>query len=189
MALGYYHGFGVVNPFVSLLTSNTNYTSLRGFPFQVLGLGALVILFLMAATSRDFWLKNLSAGRVEAVAHACVRGVCPVGGSCVRLGSLQSDRSMVAPALMIAGVGAVAGLHVVAGARERGRDAGVRAIAGHEEEEWIDVGRAEEIPDDRANGVHAGAARGSRCSSMVVSAIKRGDECAHTRGARWERGS
>lgn len=152
VALGYYHGFGVVNPFVSLLTSNTNYTSLRGFPFQVLGLGALVILFLMAATSHDFWLKNLSAGAWKRL-HMLVYGAYALLVGHVALGSLQSDRSIVAPALMIAGVGAVAGLHVVAGARERGRDAGVRAIAGHEEEEWIDVGRAEEIPDDRARTV------------------------------------
>src|SRR5262245_48272074 len=58
IAIGFYHGFGNVNPLVSLLTSNTNYSSLIAFPFQILGLVALLILFLMAATSHDFWLRN-----------------------------------------------------------------------------------------------------------------------------------
>src|SRR3954464_11065451 len=37
VAVGYYHGFGRLNPLVSLLTGNTNYGSLTAFPFEVLG--------------------------------------------------------------------------------------------------------------------------------------------------------
>ena len=55
-----FHALSNVNPFVSLFTSNTNFFSLSGFPFQSLGFLALIILFLMAATSHDFWLHNLS---------------------------------------------------------------------------------------------------------------------------------
>lgn len=55
-----FHGFSETNPLVSLFMSNTAYQTLPGFPFQILGFFALVILFLMAATSHDFWLKNLS---------------------------------------------------------------------------------------------------------------------------------
>src|SRR5947208_2475072 len=51
-----FHALGDVNPFVSLLTSNTRYGSLANFPFQQLGALALLILFVMAATSHDFWL-------------------------------------------------------------------------------------------------------------------------------------
>ena len=56
-----FHGLGVLNPLVSVLASNGNYDSLTQFPFQALGLAALVILFLLAATSHDFWLANLTA--------------------------------------------------------------------------------------------------------------------------------
>ena len=49
-----FHALGDVNPVVSLLTSNTQYERLANFPFQQLGTAALVILFLMAATSHDF---------------------------------------------------------------------------------------------------------------------------------------
>src|SRR6185436_11145686 len=55
-----FHTLGNVNPIVSLFTSNTRFDSLAGFPFQTLGFFALVIFFLMAITSHDFWLRNLS---------------------------------------------------------------------------------------------------------------------------------
>jgi sulfoxide reductase heme-binding subunit YedZ len=54
-----FQALGNVDPLVSLFTSNIHYGSLANFPFQVLGFFALIILFLMAATSHDFWLKNL----------------------------------------------------------------------------------------------------------------------------------
>jgi len=54
-----FHSQGNVDPLVSLFVSNTQFGSLARFPFQALGFFALVILFLMAATSHDFWLKNL----------------------------------------------------------------------------------------------------------------------------------
>jgi len=56
-----FHALGNINPLVSLFASNTRYTSVADFPFQALGFLALAILFLMAATSHDFWLHNLTA--------------------------------------------------------------------------------------------------------------------------------
>ena len=53
VAIGYYHGFGGSTPLVSLL-------SIPGtVPFEWLGLAGLGILFVMAATSHDFWQKTL----------------------------------------------------------------------------------------------------------------------------------
>src|SRR6267154_6704186 len=60
-ALFQFHALGNVNPLVSLFISNQNFRSVADFPFQALGFFALIILFLMAATSHDFWLRNLSA--------------------------------------------------------------------------------------------------------------------------------
>lgn len=60
-ALFQFHALGNVNPLVSLFISNSRYGSVSEFPFQALGFFALIILFLMAATSHDFWLRNLSA--------------------------------------------------------------------------------------------------------------------------------
>ena len=41
------------------ITSIKGYDRFIGFPFKVLGLSALLVLFLMAATSHDFWLAFL----------------------------------------------------------------------------------------------------------------------------------
>ena len=56
-----FHALGTLNPLVSVLVSNPRYTTLGQLPFQPFGLAALVILFLMAATSHDFWLHHLTA--------------------------------------------------------------------------------------------------------------------------------
>ena len=151
VVVGFYHGFGVVNPFESLLTSNANYASLRAFPFQTLGLGALIILFLMAATSHDFWLKNLSAAAWKRL-HMLVYVAYALLVGHVALGTLQSDRSVIAPILMFVGVLTVATLHLVAGAREVRNDAGKSPVTD-EDRQWIDVGTPADIPDDRARTV------------------------------------
>src|SRR5271157_961709 len=54
-----FHALGDADPLVSLFTANRNFTRLADFPFQPLGFVPLIILFLMAATSHDFWLRNL----------------------------------------------------------------------------------------------------------------------------------
>src|SRR5208283_152029 len=55
-----FHALGDADPLVSLFTANRNFTRLADFPFQPLGFVPLIILFLMAATSHDFWLRNLT---------------------------------------------------------------------------------------------------------------------------------
>jgi nitrite reductase/ring-hydroxylating ferredoxin subunit/DMSO/TMAO reductase YedYZ heme-binding membrane subunit len=55
-----FHSLGDVHPLVSLFSSNVHLDIPGLFPFQPLGFVALIILLLMAATSHDFWLKNLS---------------------------------------------------------------------------------------------------------------------------------
>lgn len=54
-----FHTLSNVDPIQSIFTSNLHYNSIGDFPFQSLGFIALIVLFLMAATSHDFWLKNL----------------------------------------------------------------------------------------------------------------------------------
>ncbi len=180
VVLGFYHGFGVINPLLSLLTNNTNYTSIRSFPFQILGLLALIILFLMAATSHDFWLKNLSAAAWKRL-HMMVYVAYALLVGHVSLGALQTDRSAVAPALMFAGVVTVAVLHLLAGAREVRKDAGVAPVAD-QDQHWIDVGAPDDIPDDRARTVCTPA--GERIAVFkhagVISAVT--NVCAHQGG-------
>ncbi len=56
-----YHAGGDTNPILSIFKGSPLNGSISGVPFQPFGFFALVILFLMAATSHDFWLANLSA--------------------------------------------------------------------------------------------------------------------------------
>ena len=70
-----FHALGNVNPLVSLFSSEREYGRFSQFPFQPLGFAALLILFLMAATSHDFWLKKPKPPRLENPAHERLRGV------------------------------------------------------------------------------------------------------------------
>lgn len=178
LVFGYYHGFGVVDPLTSLLTSNTNFTSLAGFPFQILGLAALLILFLMAATSHDFWLKNLSPAAWKRL-HMLVYIAYGLLVGHVSLGALQGDRGVVGPALMLTGVLLVSTLHLVSGLREFRRD---RPAPPAADDNWIDVGMTADIPEDRARTVCAPS--GERIAVFrhngTVSAVT--NVCAHQGG-------
>jgi len=148
LVLGFYHGFGRVNPLVSLLSSNANYRSLKAFPFETLGLAALLILFLMAATSHDFWLKNLSPMGWKRL-HMLVYVAYGLIVMHVVLGALQAERSRVYAALVGVSVAVVISLHVVSGLKETGRD----RAHGPEMEEWLDVCSVDEIVEGRGKAI------------------------------------
>ena len=116
-----FHALGNVNPLVSLLASNTQFSSVAEFPFEALGLGALVILFLMAATSHDFWLHNLSAPVWKRL-HMLVYFAYVLLVGHVALGALQSEPNPLLTALLAVGAATVIGLHLAAGLRERDAD-------------------------------------------------------------------
>lgn len=181
LAIGFYHGFGRLNPFVSLLGSNTNYTTLSAFPFQVLGLGALIILFLMAATSHDFWLKNLGA-RAWKRLHMLVYAAYALLVMHVALGALQTQRGVWAASLAGLGVATIATLHLYAGWRERRRDRRGAAMLADGDTQWIDAGPAGDIPNNRARVLCASGGEriavfryGERVSAMA-------NVCAHQGG-------
>ncbi len=151
-AIGFYHGFGKVNPFVSLLTNNNNFGSLSAFPFQLLGAAALTIMFLMAATSHDFWLRNLSAGTWKRL-HMLVYLAYGLLVLHVVLGALQSQRNPWLAVLLAIGVFTVVSLHVVTGTRECLRDRRGPPVQPLENEQWIDVACVDEIANNRAKTV------------------------------------
>jgi nitrite reductase/ring-hydroxylating ferredoxin subunit/DMSO/TMAO reductase YedYZ heme-binding membrane subunit len=144
-AIVQFHALGDRHPFVSVLTTSTEYSSISAFPFQVLGLAALGILLLMAATSHDFWLHNLTAP-VWKTLHMGVYVAYALIVAHVALGALQSERSLWLAALLSVGVTWVLGLHVAAAQRERRRDVETRPADGL----LVDVCRVDEIPDTRA---------------------------------------
>src|SRR5246500_1611265 len=93
-ALVQFHALGNVNPLISLFISNPRYRSVTDFPFQALGFAALIILFLRAATSHDFWLRNLSAPMWKRL-HMWGFVAYALLVAHVTLGALQSERNPV----------------------------------------------------------------------------------------------
>ena len=154
-----------------------NYGKFIGFPFKMLGLAALLVLFVMAATSHDFWLAFLTPPVWKAL-HMALYGAYALVVMHVALGIMLYDRSPLIPLMLIASFGTVTVLHLLAGLRERAGDRGTSAAA----DGWIAVGRPAEIPD-RASRIVA-APGGER-----IAVVRDGDEigalsnlCAHQNG-------
>ena len=115
-----FHGLGDVNPIVSVFTSNQHYQSISAFPFQIFGFFALVILFLMAATSHDFWLKNLSP-KVWKGLHFGVYLAYSTIILHVATGTLQYETKPHYWIILVGGFVTIAGLHIYAGWKEMQR--------------------------------------------------------------------
>jgi len=141
-----FHSLGNTNPIYALFTSNMDYTSLHNFPFQVLGFFALIILFLMAATSHDFWLKNLSP-QIWKQLHMLVYVAYGLIILHVFLGAFQQQPSMISISIMALGFISIAGLHIKAGAQERRIDTIKNKL---EDDGWFLVCDINEITEDRA---------------------------------------
>lgn len=108
-----FHALGDLNPFVSVLVSDLT--------FQPFGLAALLILLVMAATSHDFWLANLTAPMWKAI-HMSVYAAYGLLVAHVAFGVLQTETSTLYPIALGLGMATVGGLHLAAGLRESRRD-------------------------------------------------------------------
>ncbi len=161
---------------VTELTTLGDYGKFIGFPFKALGLAALLVLFLMAATSHDFWLAFLTPPAWKAAYGALCRPGLVVMH--VALGIMQDERTLLIPAMLVGGFGIVGVLHLVAGFRERAPDHGAALTA----DGWIAVGAPRGIPDRTARIVCTPG--GER-----IAVFRDGDEigaltnlCAHQNG-------
>ncbi len=143
LVIMWYHGFSETNPLVSVFISNPRYDSLAGFPFEVLGFVALIIMFLMAATSHDFWNANLGPGTWKAL-HMGVYIAYALLIAHVALGAIQFEKSPVYVALLAAGASLVTALHLGTGLASLGkRDR-------RETDGWLKVAAVTDMEDARA---------------------------------------
>jgi nitrite reductase/ring-hydroxylating ferredoxin subunit/DMSO/TMAO reductase YedYZ heme-binding membrane subunit len=148
-----FHALGDVPPLVSLLAGDGRWSSASAVPFQTLGLLALVILVLMAATSHDYWLATLSP-RLWKGLHMLVYVAYALLVAHVAFGALQQETSPVLAALLGLGMLLVVALHLIAAERERrSRAERDRTRAPARLDRYVDVGAVEEIPDNRAKVV------------------------------------
>ena len=151
LVLIWYHGFGPVNPLVSVLTSPGSYESLTELPFQRFGLAALVILLLLAGTSHDFWNTNLGAG-VWKTLHMGVYLAYALVIVHVASGAMQEPATGFMEPLVYGSVTLVGGLHLLAAWTASA--AGQRLQAA----EWVAVGSWQDIPDGAAITVEVSGA-------------------------------
>jgi len=141
-----YHAGGDVNPILSIFISSRLTDSIAGVPFQPFGFFALVILFLLAATSHDFWLANLTAPVWKAL-HMAVYFVYALLVLHVTFGTLQGETSWFYVAVMAAGFVTVLGLHIFAARKEITLDSEKSAI---EPDGFIHACAVADIPANRA---------------------------------------
>jgi nitrite reductase/ring-hydroxylating ferredoxin subunit/DMSO/TMAO reductase YedYZ heme-binding membrane subunit len=141
-----YHAGGDTNPILSIFVSSPLTSSVAGVPFQPFGFFALVILFLMAATSHDFWLANLSAP-VWKTLHMAVYFAYTLLVLHVTFGALQGETSLVYVAAMAVGLLTVLGLHIAAGRKEVQLDAELKNKKG---DGFLDVCAVIDISENRA---------------------------------------
>jgi DMSO/TMAO reductase YedYZ heme-binding membrane subunit/nitrite reductase/ring-hydroxylating ferredoxin subunit len=155
------------------LTDWTSYGKFIGFPFKVLGIAARLVMFVMAATSHDYWLAFLSP-RIWKALHMLVYVAYGLVAMHVALGAMQGKSPLLITIMLIAGFGIVTTLHIVAGQRERATDEGVHA--------WLPVGEPLSIPDKGARIV---ASRGGERIAVfrdggLIGALT--NLCAHQGG-------
>jgi len=142
LVVTWYHAEGRLPALVSLLVGNLHYGSFIDFPFETLGIAGLVVLFVMAATSHDYWLKFLTPPVWKGL-HMAVYGAYGLLVMHVALGVMQTERSPLVPLLLGGAFAAVAVLHL---AVDRVAPLGDRVP----EEGWIAVGPPLAIPDGGA---------------------------------------
>ncbi len=174
LALVQYHALGDLSPLVSVLVSEAQAGAV---PFQPFGVLALGILFVMAATSHDFWLAQLSPPVWKAL-HMLVYLAWAAVVLHVAFGVVQDEASNAMAVALGVGVVWVLGLHLAAAARERRLDA-PRADGG--EPGWVEACEVDTILEGRARTVVVAGERvalfrwGGRVAA--VSAV-----CAHQNG-------
>jgi sulfoxide reductase heme-binding subunit YedZ len=163
-----YHAGGDTNPILSIFKGSPLNGSVSGVPFQPFGFFALIILFLMAATSHDFWLANLSAPVWKSL-HMMVYVAYALLVLHVTFGVLQGEDSPLYVVAVAFGLVTVLGLHITAARREMAADREPERIGRHEEarasqselvqshatttattEGYVDACAVADIPENRA---------------------------------------
>ena len=142
-----YHAGGDTNPILSIFKGSPITGSIAGVPFQPFGFFALVILLLMAATSHDFWLANLSAPVWKSL-HMLVYGAYGLLVLHVTFGVLQAEVNPVYAVAVGAGLALVLGLHIAAAFKEAPTDR-VRDDAATDDG-FVEACAVTDIPEKRA---------------------------------------
>lgn len=160
VALFQFHFLGALDPLASLLSDGGGPAATDGgAPFQLLGALALAVLFVMAATSHDFWLSALTPATWKSL-HMLVYAAYAALVGHVVLGALQQEGRSYLWALAGGAAVALFAVQLAAGLRERRRDRAALPQAGKPPAPgFVRTVRACDIPEDRAKVVVLGRER------------------------------
>ncbi len=154
--VGWYFAYSPTPWLPALLGADTAFGQVAGFPFIPpfipLGIAALLILLVLAATSHDFWLAFLTPPLWKAI-HMGIYAAYALVVAHVALGALQDQRHPLPAVVMALAVAGVCALHLAAAARDRAEQraaAAAPAVAPG----WLDAAALAEIPEGRAVIVH-----------------------------------
>jgi nitrite reductase/ring-hydroxylating ferredoxin subunit/DMSO/TMAO reductase YedYZ heme-binding membrane subunit len=138
-ALDWYFSYSPTDRFEMLLRGNTSYFQVQGFPFEIFGIFALIVLFFLAATSHDFWLRFLTPPVWKALHMALYFAYASVVAH-VSLGALQAAAN---PLLAIVTIGCASGVATLHLAASRVRAHEVTFVDG-----WIEACPVDSIAED-----------------------------------------
>jgi len=176
LVIFWYHSFGVMNPIESIFNSPGSYLLSADFRFQPFGFLALAVLFVMAATSHDYWNTNLGAPFWKLL-HMGVYIAYLFVLVHVAFGALQDESVGYMFALALGSVLLVGSLHLTASYKS--------LYTNHQidSRSWVDVCHWQDIANDRAIIVTIkGQERVAifRYDSNKLAAIA--NECQHQNG-------
>ena len=153
-ALIQFHALGDANPVLSALTAEG--ISARGYdlPFQPFGVGALLLLILLAATSHDAWQAVLGP-RAWKRLHLGAYLAYGLLGIHVAFGALRAEPRPWLAAAVVLGAAFLGGLHLAA-ARE---DRRATPAAAGDADGWIDAGPLGALTEGRGTLLRHGRER------------------------------
>lgn len=143
--IDWYFAFSRTPKLEALLSSNTDYGQLIGFPFETLGIAALLAMAVMAFTSHDFWLSFLGPKLWKKLHFLVYFGYLGAVGH-LAFGAWIDQGTIGLSILLFGASGCIAVLHLLAGLKER-RIA--QETVESDAEGWIAVCAPLDIPDKR----------------------------------------
>lgn len=170
---GWYFNFTPFDRMEMLLSANSSFGQILGFPVEALGMFAFLILLILAATSHDFWMSFLGAPLWKRL-HLLIYLAYAVIVAHVALGYLQDTENPTFAMLFSATALGVVGLHVAAARADK-----LRSDAA----EWVTVCAPGDIAEDRARIVQLGPKERVaifRYEGNRFSAVS--NACAHQNG-------
>ncbi|MBX9618308.1 MAG: ferric reductase-like transmembrane domain-containing protein [Hyphomicrobiales bacterium] len=145
----WYLNLSPLNPLLALFSANTSYGQVLGFPFEIFGVLALVILLALAFTSHDFWLSFLTP-RLWKSLHMLIYIAYGAIVAHIALGSFQASGDPFFVMIVCASALGLVGVHLAARSVSRAGE----GTAG--DDNWVDAGLISTIADKRARIIDLG---------------------------------